>query len=108
MYNLFLDDERQPPDDGREWTVVRSYKEATELVRTKGFPAYMSLDHDLGSNATGYDFVKFIVEYHIENKLKCPIEFYVHSQNPVGKENMKCYIKSYVDMMETIRIINKK
>ena len=27
-YNLFLDDERFPPDDGREWVVARSVVDA--------------------------------------------------------------------------------
>lgn len=49
----------------------------------------MSLDHDLGSypdgslRKTGYDLVKWICENDVSiNKI------YIHTDNPVGRENM--------------------
>ena len=44
---------------------------------------FISFDHDLGSDLTGYDVAKYIVENN------CPITgFTVHSMNPVGAMNI--------------------
>ena len=32
-WNLFLDDERFPPDDGRDWVIARSYGDAMVVWR---------------------------------------------------------------------------
>lgn len=101
-WNLFIDDERFPPNDGREWIIARNFAKATSLVLSKGFPSYISFDHDLGNNElTGYDIVKFLIEMDMDDrnsKWKFPddFDFYVHSQNPIGKQNIESYLNNYL------------
>jgi len=49
----------------------------------------ISFDHDLGKpeNGTGYDVACWIEEQAFLHKLK-PLNWNVHSQNPVGKEKI--------------------
>ena len=98
-WKLFLDDERYPPDDSRDWVVARNFDDAVWFVEHYGFPAYISFDHDLGSegNRTGMDFAKWFINHAEDVMLQhggsftFP-DFYVHSQNPVGAENIESYM----------------
>jgi hypothetical protein len=47
-YKMFIDDERFPVSD--DWVIVRSSQEAIDTVLAKGFPSYISFDHDLGGD----------------------------------------------------------
>lgn len=59
-----------------------------------------SLDHDLqefedGVESTGYTFTKWLVDYFIDNNISLDnFNYVVHSQNPIGKENIDCYIRN--------------
>lgn len=88
-YRLFLDDERFPTDDG--WVIVRSFQEATEQVQKFGIPEFCSFDHDLGDGPTGYDFTLWLIDQHLDGNYVFPsnFEFYVHSMNPIGAENIR-------------------
>ena len=62
------------------------------------FSAFVNDDHggltltfDYGSEKTGYDCAKWLVEYCVENNLKFP-SYTVHSMNPVGRERINSYI----------------
>lgn len=93
-WKLFLDDVRDPKLDG--FTVARSVKEAKDLIKRKGFPSYMSLDHDLGDGVpTGHDFVKWIVSEYMNKDLP-EFDFTVHSANPVGKKNMETLLNNFI------------
>lgn len=107
-YSLFIDDERFPPrNDGRKWVIARDYEEVMMCLRRNGMPGYISFDHDLGTTDkhTGYDIAKALVELDMsaddvnttEETFPFPedFEFYVHSQNPVGKENIESYLNNY-------------
>lgn len=117
---LFLDDVRDPihafgytnfgPFVTKEWEIVRNYDEFVNYIKTNGLPYFIAFDHDLmddnysiGSfwddpekmkEKTGFDCAKFLVEYCMENNLKLP-EFYVHSMNPVGKDNIVNYLNNF-------------
>lgn len=96
-YKLFLDDERLPVEGN--WVVVRNYDAAVVAVETLGMPYYISFDHDLGDSRTGYDFAKYLVEYDLLHDVWRKSEdfsYYVHSQNPIGKENIERYLESYL------------
>lgn len=98
---IFLDDERDPPDDGRVWLVARSYEAAKALIEWFGCPYYISFDHDLGDGLTGYDLAKYLVEKDIENRIiPCNFTFYVHSQNPIGKANIEGLLNNYLKYIE--------
>ena len=88
-YKLFIDDERFPKTN--DWTIVRSSQEAIECVMESGFPSHIAFDHDLGGNDTSMKFITWLVDYMLDNELYFPYEFTwsVHSQNPVGAENIR-------------------
>ena len=91
---IYLDDERNIPDNykryfknwGINFIILRTYQSVIDYL-TKYRPIdakiYLSFDHDLGLNKTGYDVAKFIVENQISIN-----GFAVHSMNPVGAKNI--------------------
>lgn len=100
-WNLFLDDERFPPDDGKEWHIARNHQEVISLVDRLGFPSYVSFDHDLGDfipNGDGYQVAKYLVDLDLYTRYKMPenFDYYVHSQNPIGKANIEGYLDGYI------------
>jgi hypothetical protein len=83
---LWVDDERKAP---RGWTHAKNYRDATGYL-SSGKVTTLSLDHDLGGATSGYDVAKFIVEMRIWPRI-----IYVHSMNPVGRDNIKQLLKRY-------------
>lgn len=97
IYNLFLDDERFPPSDGREWIIARSFQEAVDTVLAYGFPAYVSFDHDLGDGPNGMQFAKWLCERDLDHgDMPTDFKFAVHSMNPVGARNISEYVSNYL------------
>lgn len=85
MINLYVDDLRDCPEG---YEIARTFEEALNYLRTNEINI-LSLDHDLGVDEsgnllpTGYDLVKAICEEGLKaNKI------YLHTDNPVGRENM--------------------
>ena len=63
MYNLFLDDIRDPKDvtwvklPDVEWVIVRNYDQFVETITRQGIPKFIAFDHDLADEhyaATDY------------------------------------------------------
>ena len=91
---LYIDDIRLPSNFNNFHTIylVRSYNEAIDFIQNKSFnyEVYISFDHDLGEDKSGYDIAKYLVENQI------PIAgFKVHSANPVGKMNIEQLLTHY-------------
>lgn len=117
-WNLFLDDERELADvtwapwqvrekyRNEEWVIARSYGDAMIEILHRGFPKFVSFDHDLGHEKySGYDLAKQLVENNIISgdresrqsyKFFDDFDFYVHSQNPVGKANIEGLLNNYL------------
>jgi len=118
-YNLFLDDIRVPSTayvytenqiyHDWEWRIVRNYDEFVAHINEHGLPDFVSFDHDLADikydpltqresfeyhETHGLDCVKWLVDYCIDNDLDFP-DYEVHSQNPVGMDNIHGYVKSF-------------
>ncbi len=113
---LFLDDIRWPPDAyhytkqdiflREDWHIVRDYTEFASRILENGLPEMISFDHDLGDKQevksgsqedvekTGYDCAKWLVEYCMDHNTELP-EFYCHSMNPVGKENIENLLNNF-------------
>ena len=90
-WNLYLDDLRDPKDP--YWIVCRSTEEALKEVAARGMPTSMSLDHDLGGDDTTMIFLRRLIdEYWVG---ECPPDYIVHSQNPVGRENIIAFMGSW-------------
>lgn len=78
--NIYLDDLRDIPNG---FIGARTVEEAKRLF-TKYEVGILSLDNDMGENQLeGYDLVKYICE----NGLRAD-KIYIHTDNPVGRENM--------------------
>lgn len=113
---LFLDDIRYPIEAHHytkqdiflrsDWHIVRNYEQFVNRILEKGLPEMISFDHDLADEhyfkkdsqeyfeRTGYDCAKWLIEYCMDNYLDLP-EFYSHSMNPVGKENILSLLKNF-------------
>jgi len=111
---IFLDDERVIQDvtwvDYSQWSgaYVISQSSASRLISyIKHYGKYFdwentlfSLDHDLQDfegeeESTGYTFIKWLVEFMVENEISLKfLNVVVHSQNPIGKENIEKYISN--------------
>lgn len=113
-YGIFLDDERNVEDafwmtydESIRWTVVRTFAEFVSSVRNCTEADYViSFDHDLqdfkssgDGEYTGYDCVKFLVDFCMQYGKPLP-ESYYHTQNPIGKTNMQCYMNNAKRFME--------
>lgn len=116
-WNLFLDDERNLVDvtwaswevrekyRNEQWVIARNYTDALVEILNRGFPSFISFDHDLGDDQkTGYDVAKELVNNDIisgdekgRESYKFPDNFsyYVHSKNPIGKANIEGLLENY-------------
>ena len=88
---LYLDDLRPTPEG---FDRVYSYKEFVAYLERKGLPDFISFDHDLGEDLSGYDCAKYLVAYCLEHQFPLP-DYQVHSQNPIGKENIERLLENF-------------
>ena len=103
---LYLDDIRNPHQtyhNDSDWFVVRNYNEFVSVIE-KHFSdlEVISFDHDIdsynddGNVVTGYDRVKWLCDYILDNNLDISnLTLNFHTANPVGKENMETYWKNF-------------
>jgi len=90
---MFLDDIRMPSDRGMsdDMVIVRSSNDAIDYLNTHGCPSFISFDHDLGGDDTSMTVVNFIIEADLETGgtyIPEDFTFNVHSDNPVGRDNI--------------------
>jgi hypothetical protein len=83
---LYVDDVREAPEG---WVLARDYFAAVDTMERR-IPESLSLDHDLGAQASGYDVAKYLVNHAI-----WPRHIYCHSMNPVGRENILALLERY-------------
>lgn len=85
IINLYVDDLRICP---KNFEIAKNMDIAKQYLKDFNIDV-LSLDHDLGEDEngnilpTGYDLVKFICENNFSIN-----EIYIHTANPVGRENM--------------------
>lgn len=90
-YFLFIDDIRNPNfESDIEIKIARNSDEAISILKEFGIPYSISFDHDLGGDDTSIIYINALTDYIIDNNIKFSKEFkyYVHSQNPVGAQNI--------------------
>jgi len=90
---IWVDDERSMPE-GFDYH-VKTAAEAIDLLQ-QGRVTRISLDHDLGGLAefeTGYFIAQFI-EMAAHNGWIPPIEWEIHTANPVGRRNMEAALRN--------------
>lgn len=92
IHKLYIDDVRPVPDG---WDLALNSMVAIEMLRYRvsvGTPyTHVSFDHDLG----GDDTTRKVVMWMIENDHP-PVEWIVHSANPVGKEWLEGTLSRYL------------
>ncbi len=96
---VFLDDVRTPPafdaltGEPTVWSkICRTGEELIDLINQK-LVTYISFDHDLGDGISGYDVAKQIEELAAHGSIP-PIDYAVHSANPVGANNIDLAMKA--------------
>jgi hypothetical protein len=120
MYNLFLDDYRDPEDCfeythqpsylTEDWSVVRNYDDFVRIIKAKGLPIMISFDHDLAdihykdqkdikydeyTEKTGFHCAKWMIDHCLDTKQSLPKYILVHSMNPVGTQNIVSLFNTY-------------
>ena len=121
---IFIDDERNFEDV--TWVSYPNFDKVVTLRRYNEFEnhiddiviqggklegLYFSFDHDLGleysehgMEMTGYDCAWYLVDLMGEMKTNPnAINYWVHSQNPVGKKNIESLLENYLDFYNGIR-----
>ena len=101
-WRLFLDDERDPPRKGGEWTVARSCAEAEAFCIEHGAPSFVSFDNDLGDPAgrEGWHFAQWLIDRDLDAAgtwLPADFAWFVHSQNPVRRDDIHGRLARYAD-----------
>lgn len=94
---MFIDDIRLPRAEiykqFDDVFIYRSYEKtirALNFLKDKKYEIYISFDHDLGEDKSGYDIAKYIVENNINIA-----GFGLHSMNPVGCKNIRDLLTHY-------------
>jgi hypothetical protein len=109
------------------WIIARNYNEFIRVITENGIPTRVSFDHDLAfehypggigiyegdpriktiklkydsyRERTGYHACKWLIEYCLERKLSLP-ECFVHTLNPVGRQNIQSLLDSYKKMCDS-------
>jgi hypothetical protein len=97
---IYLDDLRTPSDNS--WFIIRNHHDFIHKISTSfNQIECISFDHDLGEEKTGFDCAKYLIEYCMNNNLTPP-QTYVHSANPVGRENIIYLINNYLTFIEEV------
>jgi len=94
---LYIDDIRMPKEFG--YDIVRTSRAAVTYMKREGCPRYISFDHDLGGEDNSMIIVRWMVETDMEKDGKFipeNFEWFVHSANPVGVENINGLLKGYL------------
>jgi len=93
---LYIDDERIPSDKELlrkdvVFVIARTEWQAIAFIERYGIPNEIRFDHDLGDGGESINVVNWMIDSVLNNELSFPIkfEYSVHSQNPVGAENIK-------------------
>jgi hypothetical protein len=88
---IYVDDMRNPKTDG--WVICRTYEGAVDIIEANWHNIeYVSLDHDLGTDLSGYD-IAVIIERLAFLHGGCHFTMNCHSANPVGCANINAAIK---------------
>lgn len=84
------------------WILARSHDEAIKLIKEKGFPTFVSFDHDLGDGKDGIAVARYLIEADLDHgSMPANFDFEVHSANPVGRANIRGLLENYISVRET-------
>lgn len=89
MMRIYLDDVRPIPEG---WEGARSYHDAIDMLKTYDVNE-ISLDHDLGTEETGYDVLLWIEEQVALTGYRPP-EIKIHTSNSSARIKMEAAVLS--------------
>jgi hypothetical protein len=102
---IFIDDVRKPKTEDFDY-VVRNHDDFLILLDRithirlgeNYYISYISFDHDLGTEKSGYDCCKLLIDYDmVYGILDEDFTFSVHSANLVGKENIESLLNNWLE-----------
>lgn len=122
---LFLDSIKTPIDIPKsidKWEIVKNYKEFSEFIENyyntyNKLPKLISLEHDLHTEhfvkeskriigrpimysqyieKTGKDCIEWLCEFSYNKKVPINGTINLHSENVMGKTNMRWYLEKYI------------
>lgn len=94
---VYLDDERTTPEG---WVRTYNVPETIKLLET-GQVEELSLDHDLGTGVQDGQGVTLWLKEKVFNDPTFELPtIYFHTQNPVGKQNMKLDVRWCIELQE--------
>lgn len=105
MYNLFLDDERDPSHvtwmniHPGPWVIIRTQADFERHVLENGMPDTISWDNDLGDGmGEGRFCARWLVDRILDGSVAYNphFTFTVHSQNPVASEWITQYLNQFI------------
>ena len=89
---IYLDDEREAPEG---WTRTYRVGQTLELlVENEGAVTHLSLDHDLGTERTGYTVLLWMERMVFETDYVPPEHITVHSANSGARPKMELAIEA--------------
>lgn len=95
--NFNEDQRRYIAANRRNVHVARNYDEAIAYLSSNVYDLIF-FDHDLGENSkTGKDIANWIVR-----NITKPFDFYVHSANIVGRENIRSLMQQFNDHLKSL------
>lgn len=114
---LFLDDLRKPTDihntnkgiGNKNWIVLRNYNQFKFVVKLFHHKINtISFDHDIASYSNGVEMTgkvaaDLIVSRTLTYNYSLP-NWYVHSQNTCGSDNIRLLFINYMDKVDGIKI----
>lgn len=94
MKYMWLDDERPVSHNfnGGKAEIACTYEDAIDIfldLNDGEDEICISFDHDLGTEKSGYDFAKWLVEHQVTGF------FHIHSMNPIGAFNIRQLLTHY-------------
>lgn len=79
---------------------VKTQPEFEKYITQNGLPDFISFDNDLGvGHGEGYSCAKFVVDYCLDHNLCLP-GYYVHSMNPVARDNINNLFENFKEMFQ--------
>ena len=107
-YKLFIDDERQPPSIWHgDYVLAKTSQEAIATMVERGFPGYISFDHDLGGDDTTRPVVNWMIDALLDDPKMAAsaskIKYYVHSQNPVGRDWLNNRMDDFFNILQMLQ-----
>lgn len=89
-----------PPETAElgAWVIATSVDEAMNAIEERGFPTFVSFDHDLGDGQDGIALAHALIDLDIDTMgMPADFAFEVHSANPIGRQNITCLLSNYLE-----------